>query len=238
MTKEVKAEQAKYLENQILRIKKSMGQGYFLLGELFKKVRDERFYRLLDYNTMTEFIAQPELAFSRSSVYDYIRMYEVYIQSLGMTADELTDITYSQLRKILPVVETNPEEWISKAKTLSRTDLALEVGEAKKWEEPDLSPPLKLNASRTAEKIYENLVKQIDTCPVCGKKEDLTKHHFPRTKARLDKKDQWKYIPLCLECHENAQAGQSKWLWTNRVHVFDFFFYIILECVKLSLKEK
>ena len=243
MNKEIKAAQAHHLKEEIIRIKNSMGKGYFLLGELLKKIRDERLYRLLDCNTMTEFIAQPELAFSRSSVYDYIKLYEIFIEKLNMP--EIADIPYSQLRRILPVVESDPEEWISKARTLSRADLALEVGDAKdtregaEWEKrPDLRPPLKLNASRSVSKIFLNLIKQIDICPVCGKQEDLTLHHFPRTKARLDKKDEWKCIPICLECHETAQVQQKEWLYTNRIRIFDFFYYIALECVKLKLKEE
>lgn len=243
MTKEIKAEQAHYLEKEIVRIKTNMGEAYFLLGELFKKIRDEKLYRLLDYNTMTEFIAQPELAFSRSSVYDYIHMYEIYVEELGFNTDILSAVQYSQLRKILPVVLSDPEEWIEKARTLSRGDLTLEVGEVRnpremaEWEKsPDLRTPLKLNASKSAEKIYANLIKQIDTCPICGKREDLTMHHFPHTRVRAGKEKGWQQIPICLQCHGEATDKPNEWLIVSQYKLFDFFYYIVLEVLKIKLE--
>lgn len=244
MTKEIKAEQAHYLKEEILRIQSSMGKGYFLLGELFKKFRDEKLYRLLSCNTMEEFIAQPELACSRSSVYDYIHMHETYIEKLGISSDEIADIKYSKLRKILPVVLSDPEEWIEKARTLSRGDLALEVGEAKTIREtaesqkrPDLRTPLKLNASLGAEKIYAQIVSQCEICPICDKHEDLTPHHFPRTHARGGEEDDWKRIPLCLMCHEEAQVNSKEWSHVNRINIQNWF-YGVIKILAERLKEK
>lgn len=242
MKKEVKAEQAHYLKDQILRIKASMGQGYFLLGELLKKFRDDKLYRLQDYQTMGEWIAQPELALSRTSVYDYIHMHEMYELKLGIDPKDIADVVYSQLRKILPVVEKSPSEWIEKARTLTRSDLTIEVresqGHVEEWKSPpniEITPSEALESilskkrrkDTPATKIYVEIVSQCEICPICDKVEDLTPHHFPRTKARGGKDGDWKRIPLCLECHEEAEAHPSEWLMGNRVRMFDWFYGVI-----------
>lgn len=245
MNKQLRSEQAHYLKEQILRVKASMGQGYFLLGELLKKIRDERLYKLLDYQTMKEFIAQPELAFSRTSVYDYIHMYETYILKLkwnDINPDLVANIAYSQLRKILPVVERSPEEWLYRAKTLSRGDLTLEVREsqgkpvAELQKIPDLRPPLKLNVSKSAEKIYLDIVKQTEECIICGTLEPIG-HHFPRTHKRGGEAEDWKVIPICMVCHAGSHAKPSEWLRTHRMAIFGWF-YSVISILAEKLKEE
>lgn len=216
-----------YLKQQILDLKTSVGKAYFLFGELFKKIRDDKLYKLSGCQTFTEFIAQPEIAFSHSTVYDYIAVYRVYIEELGINPENIADITYSKLRRILLVVEKDPEEWLSKARTLSRGDLTMEVRESQgkpeiEWKKSAYTTP-GLPTARTGQRAYLKWVKAQERCIISGELEPVA-HHFPRTKKRGGEAEDWKRIPISVGEHALSHQRGSAWLWEHRRAIFDYFY--------------
>lgn len=238
MKKEIKAEQAHYLVEEIKRIKAEIGKGYFLFGEMFKKIRDDKLYKLTGCQTFTEFLGDPDISFSRSTVYDYIRVYEVYVEKLGIDPVNIADITYSKLRRILLVVEKDPEEWLSKARTLSRGDLTMEVresqGKPEKLDRSAYTPDL--SSARTGQRAYLKWVKQQERCIISGELEPVA-HHFPRTKKRGGEAEDWKRIPISIREHTYAHSNPSAWLSESLKPITDWFYDTIATLFE-KLQEK
>ena len=122
-------DRAHQLAERIKECRKEVATYFFELGKLFKEFRDDKLYKELDCESFTEFIADPEISFSRSTVYSFIEIYEKYTLQLKVSQEYLLDIGHAKLRIINPVVEENPDEWLGKAKALSRSDLISEVRE-------------------------------------------------------------------------------------------------------------
>lgn len=236
--KEIRAEQAHYLVEEIKRIKAEIGKGYFLFGEIFKKIRDDKLYKLAGCQTFKEFIAQPEIAFSHSTVYDYIAVYRVYVEELGINPEHIADITYSKLRRVLPVVEKDPEEWLSKARTLSRGDLTMEVRESQgkpeiaEWKKSAYATP-DLPSARTGQRAYLKWVKQQERCIVSGELEPVA-HHFPRTHKRGGEAEDWKRIPISVREHALSHKNGPAWLWEHRGAIFGWFY----DTIAMLFEEK
>ena len=235
MNKQIRSKQAFYLVEEIKRIKAEIGKGYFLFGEMFKKIRDDKLYKLTGCQTFTEFIAQPEIAFSHSTVYDYIAVYRVYVEELGISPEHIADITYSKLRRILLVVEKDPEEWLSKARTLSRGDLTMEVresqGKPEKLDKSAYTPDLP--SARTGQRAYLKHVKAQERCIITGELEPVA-HHFPRTKKRGGEAEDWKRIPISMREHTLAHTKPSTWLSENIKPITDWFY----DTIAMLFEEK
>lgn len=215
---------------------------------MFKKIRDDKLYKLAGCQTFKEFIAQPEIAFSHSTVYDYIAVYRVYVEELGINPEHIADITYSKLRRVLPVVEKDPEEWLSKARTLSRGDLTMEVREsqgkpeigriAMTEEDPDLlyysqHQNTPIPRARTGQKAYLKWVKQQERCIISGELEPVA-HHFPRTHKRGGEAEDWKRIPISMSEHTRAHANPSVWLSESLKPITDWFY----DTIAMLFEEK
>lgn len=104
------------------------------IGRCLKIMRDEKMYKQLDYDTWGGFLGSGELSLKTATVYAYIGIYEIFILKFELTPDELADIPWDKLWIALPAARKldNREQLldlIGKAKTLSRSDLALEINE-------------------------------------------------------------------------------------------------------------
>jgi hypothetical protein len=107
---------------------------FFEIGKQLKIFRDNKYYEYLGdggYDSWHSFLGSGELGIGRSTAHAYIQLYEVYIEQYGFTREEMAEIPYDKLRMVLPHVNaTNSrqevEEWVEKAKVLSRSDLMIE----------------------------------------------------------------------------------------------------------------
>ena len=119
------------LHNKIIELKKNIDISYMKLGGYLKLVNKEKLYLDLDYKTFDEYIAQPELAFERSTAYSIMGVYEDFIESgLSETLD-VAGIPYYKLDRIRQFIKEPKrtlEEWILKARELSLSDLNEEIG--------------------------------------------------------------------------------------------------------------
>lgn len=210
----------------LVRIRLESGKLGFALARLLKENRDKSYYKLLGYDSFEEFLADPDISMRRSTVYNYIRIYELFVERLKLDEAMLAEIGTRRLQLVSPVVENDPKEWMSKARELSRSDLAEEVRIAKgegggenKLAPPNI-PPIP-HAPLIPLSVYLDRLKS-EPCLVCGKR-PVDPAHFPRTKAAGGKPHE--VIPLCRECHGKLHnEGVDSWLYDNKQKVFEWFY--------------
>ena len=119
------------IHQEVLNLKRNIETQFLQMGALLKKIRDERLYETLSYETFEEYIAQPELALNRSTVYKIIGVYEDFGMCNRLDID-VAEIGYAKLDRIRQFKDQEDfEEWVYKAKTLSLSDLSLEIREKK-----------------------------------------------------------------------------------------------------------
>lgn len=112
------------------RIKELCVQTTSLFWELIatiKVFRDSRLWEELDYDSFSQYLAQPEVSLRESTVNDYIRVYD-QLSLVDSVAQRIKYLPRSKARLIAPQVnEENAEELVEKALTLSWSDLRKEV---------------------------------------------------------------------------------------------------------------
>ena len=150
------------IHDKVIEIKKDIERSFIKMGGYLKLIRDGKLYLEKGCVTFEEYIAIPELALNRSTVYAIINVFEVFFEKSNQSDIEgLTEIGYSKLNRISQFKDQPDfDEWIYKAKTLSLSDLGLEIKEAKGISE-------NLSSTKSEDKITMEI-----TCPFCGKKFD------------------------------------------------------------------
>jgi len=154
------------IHEKVIELKKDIERSFIKMGGYLKLIRDKRLYLEKGCVTFEEYIAIPELALNRSTVYAIINVFEVFFEKSNQSdIEELTEIGYSKLNRISQFKDQPDfDEWIYKAKTLSLSDLGAEIKETKGISE-------NLSSTKSEDKMTMEI-----TCPFCGKKFDyLTK---------------------------------------------------------------
>ena len=170
---------------------------FLVLGKLLKENRDLGLWKL-EYDSFEAFLGDAEISMKRAWAYDLIRVYELYVEKLGVPADRLLKIEVTKLLKVAPVVESDPEEWLTKAEHLSVSDLSIERGRAERVKPFSSPPPVPSGPA---------------PCVVCGATE-VDRHHFPVTKG-AGCPDEWT-IPLCRRDHTEYHQDPKEWVWKYR----------------------
>ena len=147
------------IHDKVIELKKDIERSFIKMGGMLKLVRDNKLYLEKGCVTFEEYIAIPELALNRSTVYAIINVFETFFEKSNQSdIEELTEIGYSKLNRISQFKEQPDfEEWIYKAKTLSLSDLGAEIKEVKN-EKTESKP-----ARKTKEVV----------CPKCGYKFEI-----------------------------------------------------------------
>lgn len=117
----------------ILRLKNDAMRSFILLGKELKTNKEQGYFQSLGYLTFEAYIESPELSIGRRSVYSLIAIYETFVERLGYSLDELSEVDYSKLDRVIPLINVQPvahREWFEKAKTLPRRELEREVKQA------------------------------------------------------------------------------------------------------------
>ena len=221
---------------EIIYHRREVSYGFLNLARLLKENRDKGYFKLLGYETFEAMLADPQLALKRSTAYMLMGHYQLYIEELKRSEDELAEIGSRRLSIIKPVVKRDPDTWLSYAREMSKSDLQDEVRDAQglppvtradggeRSAECNTAAPCGLSDFRGLSPVgYITLVKQSPCC-VCGTKE-VDGAHFPRTKGAGA--EDWKVIPLCRRCHTEQHNGGMEWVWENRVRIFDWFYGLI-----------
>jgi len=125
----------KYLQ-RLKDLLKGQAMSFLETGRLLKEIRDRELYKFIGdgYQSFTELLGDPEVGISQSRAYAYIEIFEVFVIKYKISLEDLSVIPWDKIRMILPVSRKaknigDVEDYIAKARTLSRSDLAIEVGE-------------------------------------------------------------------------------------------------------------
>lgn len=100
-------------------------------GEIYRRIRKNKTYKDFGCKTFSEFLADPDLPYSSSTAYMFMRILDV-CDKLNISYTLFRDLPYVKFRKLIPYInEKNKDDLISKALTLSMSDLRRELKEDK-----------------------------------------------------------------------------------------------------------
>lgn len=78
---------------------------FIVMGRMLKIVRDRKLYKYLDFDDFSQFLASEELSFSREKAYACIRIYELYIEKLQLSPDDISKLGIARLMMLVPVIK-------------------------------------------------------------------------------------------------------------------------------------
>ncbi|TET08484.1 MAG: hypothetical protein E3J83_03295 [Candidatus Atribacteria bacterium] len=121
---EIVISEAQKTHNIIVAIKSNIHKDFMSLAVCLKAVKTNAYYLELDFSSFEEYCAQPDVDLTVNRCNKLIRIYDRWIEDFGYTVEEIAgtdteclDIAQSQAS------EENKEEWLERAKLLSRADL-------------------------------------------------------------------------------------------------------------------
>ena len=172
---------------------------YFIIAKGLTECQEMSWWKVLGDDSFNAFLGRPELGFKRSWAYELIKIYKLYVQRLGVSAEDFIHIGPTKLLKMASVVEQDKERWLGDAKALSVSDLDIEIQGAASGVK--LSPPTSVPSPPM-------------TCiNGCGPGE---KSHFPVTRGAggKDVEDWW--VPMCRKCHSEFHDNPINFTWTYK----------------------
>lgn len=140
----------------IISLKSNIGKDFLKLAFLLITNHDNKYYKVLGYNTWEEFLAIPEISISRSFAYKLMQVNRVWIGKYNVSQENLMCIETEKLYLAsIQATQDNYEEWLERAKTLSRSDIRglIKGGE------------------------YEYNIKEVE-CPKCHYKFTITRNEY------------------------------------------------------------
>jgi hypothetical protein len=113
---------------KILSLRAGIERDFVELGGELYEFRAAENWRDLGYVSFHEYLADPTVDISRRTAYRCMRVYEIYILGLGCATVALLEAGQSKLDLMASVVTADDvDEWLNKARTLSRSDLCIEL---------------------------------------------------------------------------------------------------------------
>lgn len=85
---------------------------YFEIGARLKAIRDNRMYLKVDggYSSFEEFILQADIGFKRRTAYNYIELYEYYVQQLALDDKVIIATPYYRLLEMKRTLKDKSDE--------------------------------------------------------------------------------------------------------------------------------
>ena len=119
---------AREIHQKVVQIKADIERNFIKLGAYLKLMHDDALYVHEDCLTWNEYLDMPEVDLSRSQAYKLMAVYERWVERYGHDPEELIGTSLEKLYIASSQAnEENEEEWLEKAKTLSRADLKAET---------------------------------------------------------------------------------------------------------------
>lgn len=117
----------KYVET-IGILKQNVCGNLIALGGLLHEIREQKVFKE-QFETFEEFLGSPEVSMSRAMTFKAMAIY-VFLDAHKIKHDEVIDIDPDKIYRVIKIAEKEGiEEWLEKARILSRSDLANEVRE-------------------------------------------------------------------------------------------------------------
>lgn len=116
----------------LLTVKRANDTSFLLIGCILKKIRDEKLYLTLDYESFSQFLSSEELGFSREKAYMCIKTYEYYIEYLELNPESVRNMNVSRLSMMVPVLKqiedkTEAVKQVEQLNSLRHNDFVREV---------------------------------------------------------------------------------------------------------------
>lgn len=117
------ADRGTELHKRLLSLSVDTTKQFFELGEIMKEIRDQQLWASMGFESFEGYYADPELAFSKSSVYHAISLVESFPDWRTMPP-----VPISKLIMLVPhLTEENKPKLLEAATGLSRSDLQQEL---------------------------------------------------------------------------------------------------------------
>lgn len=212
--------------------KSEAAKNFLHMGRILKILIKDKHYKTLGFDTVEEMFGSPEISMARGTAYALVHIYEVFIEQHGLDEAFVAGIDYSKLQAIIPLIKSRPdsefEEWVYKAKELSRSDLDTEIrlAEGKPPRVIEISSAARTEPQLIDYSSYREFVKA-HPCIVCGEKE-VDPAHFPKTRG-AGAPDEW-VIPLCRTCHGEYHKDPMDWMMRYRDKWAGYFYKVFVAC--------
>jgi len=96
----------------------------FEMAQHLKEIRDNRWYKLLGFDTFDSWVESPEIDIDRSTAYRYMKLLEVFVLSGAFKLEEVSDKSLSKLELLIPHIDMESSDWPKrKRKLLGYLDL-------------------------------------------------------------------------------------------------------------------
>ena len=144
---EIVSTNAQKTHDIIVKIKDGIHRSFMSLAVCLKTMKEREYYIELGFGSFDEYCGQPEVDLSVNRCNKLIRIYDRWVEDYGYKVEELEGIDTEKLDIAQSqATDENYEEWLERARLLSRADLkALTPGSEHRY------------------KAYSV------TCPFCGK---------------------------------------------------------------------
>ena len=132
---EIEAKEAHKITDEIIKLHALSERTFMEIGARYRDIRDRGLFRAYGCRSFMEYVAMPELGYALSTVQAYIQMFEK-VQEFNIDVSEFyKGLSYDKFRAIIPhLTDDNKEEMLSKARSLSKSALILELSGEKKNE--------------------------------------------------------------------------------------------------------
>jgi hypothetical protein len=193
-------------------LRKRLDEDFIQIGQLLHEIKAGRLWKMKGYDSFKEFVENQQ-GFGNTMANKLIKLYEVYVVSMNLSAEELKEIGLEKLSVVANLVGKPDEEgndiWLEKAKQCDLSELNAEVkAERKRRVRPDYKEVL---ISQWAEMGCELLN--------CNKKDFLFKMALYFQDSDWDevrKQIKIKQRKFEQEMEANGQAGQKS--MDSRLH--------------------
>ena len=238
MGKEFNSAVAKATEDFIKQSIVNTNEHAINLGKWLALCKEKGHHKNLGYETFNAYLSS--LGIMPRSATRYINIVKKYIIDLKIPEEELYPISMHRLERMIQLInKDNVGEWLSRAATCSNKDfidlVSEELGQAPtEYGEragESLVPNLaggESTLTRLSPKQYKKLVRDAPCVLHPDRKNYGVGHHFPQRRRRGA---DWKVIPLCAECHAEADgpAGESNFWLKYKGKLMSWFYNLIVE---------
>jgi hypothetical protein len=160
---EAAAQRAYELERKIKHAASHIHSAWWDLAEHLHTFHEGGYWRPLGYDTLAEFLAQPELGISRTQFFRLTKLWQDLVVVRQIKPESLHEIEPSKVREVAPAImagEVEPSKALSDAQALSYRDVRERYRpdrQAKHGQKPDDSTSL----------AAEDEPVKVE-CPTCG----------------------------------------------------------------------
>ncbi len=120
----------------LIKWKNLVGISYLQTGKILKDFKDKKLYESLgespEFESFEKFLTIPAIDIKLRKAYYLIQIYTTFIEKFGFKIEELSDISWTRLRALLPCAkEENFKDLVEEAKILSHGDFEVKIAQLK-----------------------------------------------------------------------------------------------------------